>query len=300
MKRGVVSEAMNMIPEEYKLKALEVLNQAEVSEITNMKKRSMRRTLTVAVAATMTLALGTVVAAKTGLFGMTMREPAPSEKTITESYVFHDEETGEDELYVIQKDVTAVIDFDGQTECQGIEFKLNYLPSMTTIPGGEFGDPNGWNEDMLQFETENGSVTVMTYYDAQFGQDGIYYFDEDLYNVERLTMGEYDVYKLSSAYSLDYEYSVEQDCFTEENPEENLEENLEENPEEINCIITTDYTYNYIIMHHPDGYILVIGGSESMDVLTEVAQNIEVQHTDKVFQSTEFTAQNIEAYNGVG
>lgn len=275
MKHGVVSDAMNKIPEEYKLEALELLNQAEVSEITNMKsKKSVSKIIAVACAATITLAVGATVAAKTGVFGTSVRKAEPSE-TVKCKELDIDENTGLEKVVEVDKEVKTVIEFDGESECQGIEFKLGYLPPVTTIPGGEFGDPYDWNEDFLQFETDVGSVTVSVYYDSQFGTDGVLFLGVDANNIEQTSIGEYDVYKF------DIEYSLEPSEFDSED-------------------VVYDYAYNYVVLHHPSGHIIVVGGSDTMDTLSQVAENIQVQYTDKVYQNTDMSSHSFEAYYGVG
>ena len=51
--------------------------------------------------------------------------------------------------------------------------------------------------------------------------------------------------------------------------------------------VTSDYygVINYLVMFNDtEGYMIVIGGASSMDVLEHIAESIEIQSTDKVYQ----------------
>lgn len=277
MRRGVVSEAMDKMSDKYKLEALELLNQAEISEITNMKNgKSTRKIITVGLAASLTLALGVSVAAANGVFSMNVREADPSE-TITHIVQDYDEES--DTIYEYEEtvsDIENIITFEGPDSCYGIEFKLGYVPEVNIAPGGEFGDPYGWNSSFLQFETNNGGVNITVYYDPQFGENGCLFFNDSLYDIEESVMGEYDVYQFSDSYIVEFE-------------------DFDENPDHYD----TYYTH-YIIMHHPDGYIIVFSGSEDMDILKQIAENLEIQHTDDVVETEDFSNHNFSVIRGLG
>lgn len=293
MKRGIMTEAVRNIDEEYRLEALNLLNQAEVSDLTNMKKNNARKILTIAIAATMTLALGGVVAAKSGVFGTTFRETEPDEtvKVMTQEY---DPET--DTVTSIEctvDDVSAVVQFSGADVCNAIEFKLGYVPSNAIANDDEsiqwFGSVYDWNDDMLEFRCSDDSFyKIETYYDPQFSFGGSLYTSDNVSNLEETIIGDYEVYKFWLNGQSETEWHEEDDLY-EDGDDIIVPQNY------------VDYSFPVVIMHNPAGYIFVVTGQEvTLDDLTDVATNIEVRQTDKLVECTEFDGNSFEINGAAG
>lgn len=293
MKRGIMTEAVRNIDEEYRLEALNLLNQADVSELTNMKMKNTRRIAIVAIAATMTFALGGVVAAKTGLFGTTIREAAPEETLKISTYEYDsDSDTVIPTEYTIN-DVSAVVQFDGADVCNAIEYKLGYIPA-NAIENPEsnkeyFGTVYDWNEGLLEFQCSDDSFyKIEIFYDPQFSFGGMLYTNDRVSGLEETIIGDYEVYMFWLNGQSETEWHDEDDWYAEGD----------------DIIIPqdyVDYSYPAIIMHNPEGYIFFVSGQEvSMDQLIDLATNIEVRQTDKLVEYTQFDGSSFEMGVGAG
>lgn len=298
MKRGEVTEAMKTMPDEYRLEALEFLYQAEVSELISMKMRSTRKIVAVAIAATMVLALGGVVAAKTGVFGTTFKEGAP-EETLKYSTLEVDPDTDETVVteYTVD-DASAVVEFDGADVCNAIEYKLGYVPAGATENDDEsaeyFGRVFDWNDGHLEFQTSDDKfIKIDTYYDPQFSYGGMLYTSANVVDLEETTFGDYDVYKFWLNESLEIEGYDEDELI-----------DVYEGDEIVDVIVPQHYvdsTTPVIIMHNPEGYIFVIAGQcITMDELTQVAESIEIRKTDRLVEYTEFDGYSFEISSAAG
>lgn len=279
MKRGIMSEAVRNIDEEYRLEALNLLNQAEVSELTNMKQKNVRKIVTVAIAATMTLALGGVVAAKTGLFGMNVREAQP-EETVKQEYHEYDPETTElIEEGVVEVEPSHIVNIAGVGECNGIEFKVGDIPEGA-MPVGDFGDLYGWNENLqfcIEYEDETMDfVDIKTYYDPEFANGGVLYTMGNVINIEEGQIGDYETYKFNIV------EMCERESYEEDDPSVQFAEDGSPIIPDVEAISDA------LILHHPDGYIFVITSSAGFDMMERVAEGLEIRKTDKVMEATSF------------
>lgn len=257
MKKGMLEEAMNNIPEEFKLEALETHNHG--AQITSINRKSnIRKALVVAIAASFILALG-ITAGATGLFGMVVRNPEPNE-TI-------EMDIGDHNNPLIIDTLSKIVKIEGPDECDKVEFKANYLPKNYTSKGGEFGNPKSWN-DFLQVETPGGAINIYLFYSAQLGKDGCLFLADIEYSENRYQKGEYEVVELSG--SIENLYSEEL------------------------------HTENYVVMYHPDGYVLVISGFNDIKVLEKVADGIEVRKAGGTVRYNPDGDHKFMLFSGVG
>ena len=273
MRPEVISEAIKNISEEYKLEALELHDQAVVSEITNMKSHGIsKKVVVVGLAASLTLALG-VTAYATDFFGIKQRDAAPGE-SLTIDYNIDDGEGGTFPQAVTYDKVSKYLSFDGPTSCNKVEFKVNYLPAGY-IDDGIFGDPTDWNDNIVQVLDPNYRVyNIQLYYTAQFGPDGFMFFEDDFKSVEETKIGEFDALKMTGNLEGDYE------------AEEGVTEHY-------------SYDTSYIILQHPDGYIFFIGGAD-MGELENIANGIEIRPADGVINYDANDGHSFYMVNGVG
>jgi len=262
MKKGILEEAMKNIPEEYKLEALETHNQE--AEVTSLNKRTnLKKAVVVAIAASFILALG-ITAGATGLFGMVLRDPKPNE-TFTIEYYVYDEEDNETKTIIVDG-ISKVVQIDGPDKCQAVEFKANYLPQPYKSHGGDFGNPDTWN-NYLQLEVGTGSINIYLFYSSELGKDGCLYLQDNVYKESRGDMGEYEVVKLEAT-----------PCGDEQ----------------------ADYTNQYLIMYHPDGYVIVIAGTIDMKEIEKTAQCLDVRKTNEIVKYDPNGDHQISLWSGLG
>lgn len=275
MRPEVISEAIKNISDEYKLEALELHDQAKVSEITNMKRGISKRLVGVGVAASLALALG-ITAYATDFFGIKQRDAAPGEK-LTVEYQVEDEDGYSTEVVTYDK-VSKYVSFEGPESCNKVEFLPSYLPAGY-INEGSFGDPTTWGADPLQFFDANYNVyNIELYYTAQFGPDGFMFFEDEFRSVEEAQIGEYNALKMVGHTEGDIDI-----------------------PDGIESDDDTYYSYDdcYIILQHPDGYIFFLSG-EDMGELEKIAQGLSVRATEGVVTYDPSANHQYYMVNGVG
>ena len=272
MRPEVISEAINNISDEYKLEALELHNQATVSEVTNMTThKSTKRFVGVGIAASLTLALG-ITAFATDFFGIRTRDAEP-EETLEVVYTVD----GEGPQTITYDTVSKYVSFDGPTTCNKVEYMLNYLPDGFTHD--DWGNPTGWKDGRAQFFDANYNVyNVELFYTAQFGSDGFMFFDDEISDTEQTSIGEYDAIKMRGHREGDIVI-----------------------PDGIVTDDDTHYAYDecYIVMQHPDGYIFFLAGDD-MDELETIAENIEIRQTGGTISYDESENHSWYMCNGVG
>lgn len=278
MRREVISEAVNNISDKYKLEALELHDQAIVSDVTNMTSRkNTKRLVGIGIAASLSLALG-ITAVATDFFGIRQRD-AESEETM--EVVYHDMYDGEGyySQTVTYDSVSKYIYFEGPSTCNRIEYMATYLPDGFTDTC--FGDPTGWrtDEDFTQFYDANyNAYNINIYYTAQFGEDGFMFFEDEFTDTENTQIGECCALKMTGHIEGDIEI-----------------------PDSMESEDDTHYYYenSYIIMQHPDGYIVFLTG-EDMSELEKIAEGLEIRQTDEVIEYNPDDNHCFFMCNGVG
>lgn len=295
MKRGTFSEALNNIPEEFKLEALELHNQSPISVVNNMNKKK-KSIITVAIAASFVAALGATAAA-TGLFGSTKtKTPETGETIALEKSTYNESQLEEMAAAGIDPEVLATINddysyvvtdnydhisqqlfFEGPTKCNEIEFKVNELPEgYSSRDTSMFGNPNDWT-NYLQVTTEDdNALTFQVFYTPQLGPDGFLYTqstkaDSNTYDVGDNHITELRTYSEGAEAGENKDESDFADYATLEE-DENGTTWLHFN-EAVNS--------NYYIMYNNAGYIIVISGHEDMETLKALSESIEIRTTDR-------------------
>lgn len=240
-----------------------------------------KKIIGITTASALLVALGVTVAA--GNMGISSRDGEPNE-TVSIPVTCVDEK-GNEYPGTISHDVKKVYSFETKDSCNEIEFKTNYVPGYYDFLGGEFGDPNSWNS-FLQGESSKGCFNVEVFYTPSFGPEGGIYLPDEAKDEKRGTMGDYETLEFTTDLVLGYA---------------NFDE-FKDYYEEIGVTKDTIETYKYytFMMYHPDGYVISLTGSESMDVLKKMAENIEVRKTDKVVEYNPDFSYKADITRGVG
>lgn len=267
MKRDVMSDALNNISEEYIDEALGLHRSEVVSEMGDMNTKKVRRRFGVAViAAVLVLAFG-VSAYATDLFGLFSKEPEPGE-TITINYDIADYDEEGNELDTVTheeveySDITKIINLKGPQTSSKVEFKANYLPGGYDT---NFGNENDWNS-FMQGESERGDYNIRLVYSADLGDDGRLFTMDIVKEETSYTEGEYDIYKLLCADNYDDSRSV----------------------------------YYYLMYNKEKGYMIIVSGSESKEILEEIADGLEIRETGEYIEYNPNSSHDIYLSDGVG
>lgn len=167
-------------------------------------------------------------------------------------------------------DTKKCLFFDGPDKCPEIEFYAGYLPEDYVCHFPEGMNAEGWNKYGLQVtDDEKGNViNISIGYTSDFGCDGRLYFGEEFTSVETDAFGEY--------------IAVRMEGFVE------------------NDGSNTEYRYDncYLILEHPEGYILLLSGRD-MSELERIAEDLEIRKTGD-FTEYDFYADHVfRMRNGV-
>jgi len=261
MKKEIISDAVNNIDDKYISEAMNELNfqtkQVSLSEERIMRRKSFLKVAIVFIACI--LSVGTYAYAK-GYFAMSHREALPNE---TFSFPWVDEDGNE---YQDQwEDAKLVFHFEGVENSSEIEFKEHWLP----YAANENFESNSKNRNSEGFrkvltselsaeDIGNNSVPgyeVETYYASQFANGGaliLLYMEHE--EVTKEEYNEFEIVKFSAK----------------------------------NTPADNEIVNYYAMFNSEKGYLILIKGSEEMDILERIAKNLEIRETGNTISSSDF------------
>ena len=227
--------------------------QKRMNDTRQAPRRVLRRGLGLALAAALLLALG-VTAYATGMFGMSIR-PATEEELEPGSYMIRDREGNVDYEAGVQLPADGLtFTWDGEGPVYRAEFRTGWLPARPNHVYGEIAE-TGWDPEAWQRylycdwgpQALDGSLGIRYSISLHYARPD---FRATLFGeyqtVEQETWGDLSVTKVEMLY------------------------NEMRGPE------------NYVILFSErEGYMVVVGGSEELSVLEDIARGLEIRVTDE-------------------
>lgn len=231
------------------------LTMKKIQEQARPHIHTLRRTLLIAAAAALILALG-VTAYATGLFRQNLKRMSADE-TLRVHLVTVNPDGAAEEYNIDARGIGMVIDYEGASAAKEVEFKPGWLPEVAggTYVGGR-GDHagEGWYrsyealEDMNLPRTDDSGLGIPYQIEIHYASPGFRY----------VVFGECEVIRETKVGTLELTSFVQRQHYSSGR---------------------TSVT-NFALLFSPDeGWMISVGGDESVETLEKIARGLQVRGT---------------------